>query len=207
MTSDLDLTKVPRLLLVRHGASSNVRQRGLLDRSGVQRWREAYDAAGILDVSRPGGSLCRQAASARHIIASDLPRAVASAERLAPAREIRTSPLLRELPLAIPHWPTRLPLGAWDVLMQLGWSARILRGTDATTPERDRAAAAAGWLAAMVDDGSTALVVTHGVIRRLIAARLLVLGWKSAGRRGGYRHWSSWTFVGPGQDISAASRR
>ena len=36
-------------------------------------------------------------------------------------------------------------------------------------------------------------VVTHGVIRGLLATQLLALGWRQiAGRR--YRPWSVWTF-------------
>jgi broad specificity phosphatase PhoE len=137
---------------------------------------------------------------ATHIIASDLRRAVGSAEALAPERPIRRSDLLRETPLTIPHWPTRLPLKGWGIAVYLAWTYRIVRGIDESEPERTRAAAAAALLADLVADGSTALVVTHGVFRRLLAQQLLDRGWMSTGRRGGYRHWSSWSFRGPAED-------
>jgi broad specificity phosphatase PhoE len=137
------------------------------------------------------------AADATHIVSSDLLRAVGSAETLAPNRQIRVSSLLREAPLAIPDWPTRLPLRGWDILMHIGWRFRIVRGTDATEEDRARAAAAADWLEGIVADGSTALVVTHGVFRRLLANHLNGRGWTGHGRTGGYAHWSAWSFSGP----------
>jgi broad specificity phosphatase PhoE len=186
----------PRIILVRHGRSAHVHA-GAIDRTGVETWRTAYDSAGIHEVSHPPPALVQLAADAEHVVASDLRRAVKSAERLAPGREIRTSALLREMPLAIPAWPTRLPLGAWGLLITLGWGYRIARGADAGEAERARAAAAAEWLTGVTADGSTALAVTHGAFRRMLAKQLLASGWTSAGRVGGYRPWSSWSFVRP----------
>lgn len=187
-----------RLILVRHGPSAHA-HKGTLDRAGVQRWRDAYDAAGIQADVPPPPVLAEMATAATHIIASDLRRAVESAERLAPQRRIQVSPVLREAPLAIPRWPTHLPFAVWGTLMYFGWSYRRLRGTDLSGPDWARAATAAEWLASIVADGTTALVVTHGVFRQLVATHLSVLGWTSAGRRGGYRHWSAWSFAGPSQ--------
>lgn len=190
--------RTPRIILVRHGLSAHVHTAGVIDRAGVETWRAAYDAAGIHAVSQPPDAVVRIAADAAHVVASDLRRAVESAERLAPGRPVRTSALFRESPLAIPPWPTRLPLRAWGILIGLGWGYRVVRGVDSVGEDRARAAAAAEWLAGLTADGSTALVVTHGVFRRLLAKQLLARGWASAGRRGGYRPWSSWSFVGPG---------
>jgi hypothetical protein len=108
---------------------------------------------------------------------------------------VQVSSLLRETPLSIPKWPTRLPMPAWELLIHLNWSYQILRGTDATSADLGRAAKAAAWLAGLVHDGSTALVVTHGVFRRLVAKELLSLGWTNAGRRGGYSNWSAWSYA------------
>ena len=79
-------------------------------------------------------------------------------------------------------------------MTHLAWGFRIAFGTEVPDAERARAASAAEWLAGQVADGSTVLVVTHGVFRRLLAERLLSIGWTSAGRRGGYAPWSAWTF-------------
>jgi broad specificity phosphatase PhoE len=167
-----------------------------MDHSGVQRWRRDYDATGIrLDGSPPAALL--ELAESASIVTSDLPRAVESAERLAPRRSIRQSALLREAHLEIPAWPTRLPLEVWAFATHLAWMYRILRGADASESDLTRAAAAAELVTRMVADGSTALVVTHGVFRRLLGRELLGRGWTSLGRRGGYRHWSAWSFAGP----------
>jgi broad specificity phosphatase PhoE len=110
-------TSVRRLVLVRHGESSHVHRGGLLDATGVQRWRDAYDLAGITDRSTPPATLVRRVAGA--IVASDLPRAIASAECLANNRSIETSSLLREIPIPIPGLPVRVPLAAWGAAMRL----------------------------------------------------------------------------------------
>ena len=184
-----------QIVLVRHGASAHVHRDWMIDHDGIQSWRDEYDLAGIQSNSQPPTRLLQIADSARHIISSDLLRAVASAERLAPHREIEVSDLLREVPLKLPHWPTRLPLIVWEFLIHVVWSYRIVRGIDSTEQDRARAAAAAKWLGEIATNGSIALVVTHGVFRRLLAQQLLLAGWTSNGRRGGYRHWSYWTFA------------
>jgi broad specificity phosphatase PhoE len=187
-----------RVVLVRHGPSAHFQTSGSIDRSAVLKWRDAYDAAGIRTISQPPPALIQTAADATHIVASDLPRAIASAQRLAPRREIRVSPLFRETPIPVPHWPTRLPLSIWEMLIHAAWNYRILRGIDVTPTDRAQAAQAAEWLSGLIADGSTALIVTHGVFRRLLAKQLVSLGWRSSARRGGYNHWSSWTFARQG---------
>jgi broad specificity phosphatase PhoE len=167
----------------------------LIDRAGLEQWRDSYDSAGIQTHSRPPEPLLDIAAQATHIIASDLRRALGSAEKLAPGREIQVSDVFREAPLAIPNWPTRLPLVGWAMVIHVGWMYRIVRGTDANEEERARAAVAAELLAGIATDDSTTLVVTHGVFRRLLAAQLHNRGWAAAGRVGGYRHWSAWSFA------------
>jgi broad specificity phosphatase PhoE len=185
-----------RVVLVRHGPSAHI-HRGALDRDGLQRWRDAYDAAGIVVDCEPPQSVIALAAEATHIIASDLPRAIESARRLAPQREIRVSELMREAPLPIPRWPTRLPLTGWSAAIYVTWSYDRVRGADRTGEHWARAASAANWLAELGGIGDTALVVTHGVFRRLLAEQLVALGWMATERRNGYRHWSTWSFRSP----------
>ena len=185
-----------RIVLVRHGPSAfNVG--GVFDRRGVERWRDQYDSAGIQSDARPPASLVHMAREATHLIASDMPRALASARALESPHEIRVSELLREAPLAIPHWPTRLPLVAWGALIHAAWSYRIARGVDETDVDQTRAEAASEWLTSLVTEGSTALVVTHGVFRRLLGKHLVRRGWTTGPRDGGYGHWSTWSFEEP----------
>ena len=184
-----------QIILVRHGQSAHDHGDWMIDHAGIQTWRDEYDLAGIQSNSHPPTQLVQIADGATHIIASDLPRAVASAERVAPQRKIEVSDLLREVPLKLPHWPTRLPLVVWEILIHVVWSYRIVRGIDSTEQDRARAAAAAKWLGEIATNDSTALVVTHGVFRRLLAQQLLLAGWTNTGRHGGYSNWSFWTFA------------
>jgi broad specificity phosphatase PhoE len=184
-----------RIVLVRHGPSAHVERSILLDRGGVEAWREAYDAAGIQADARPPESLTRVAATATHVVASDLPRALGSAQRIGARRAILSSELLRESSLAIPNWEIRMPLGLWGMLISTAWFYRIARGTDMSAAEQSRTAAAADWLLGMTSGAATLLVVTHGVFRRMLSTELRARGWTCAERAGGYRHWSAWTFV------------
>lgn len=184
-----------RVVLVRHGRSAHIDNVGWIDNAGVHRWRDAYDAAGILDESVPPADLIAQAASADCIVSSDLTRAIASAERLAPGRALRVSPLLREMALEIPRWVrARWPLSVWEVCIHLHWVARGLRGTIAPLEELTRATDAVSWLAELTREAPSVVVVTHGAFRRLLGIRLVETGWTAERRVGGYSNWSAWSF-------------
>jgi broad specificity phosphatase PhoE len=77
-----------RIVLVRHGRSAHVHT-GWIDRDGFLRWREAYEAAGLDPADAPPPALRELVASAEVIVASDAPRALASARLLAPRAESR----------------------------------------------------------------------------------------------------------------------
>ena len=183
------------LILVRHGPSAHIHRGGALDADGVREWRVAYDAAGLRPGAGPDQRLIEIAAAATHIVSSDMPRAVDSVARIAFGRPVHVSALLRETPLAIPDWPTRLPLGAWDTIIYLAWRYRLMRGSDPEGLECARVAAAVALLTGLVADGTSACVVTHGAFRLLLSQRLHECGWRDAGRRGGYGHWSTWSFT------------
>ena len=184
-------TREPRVLLIRHGRSALVTNGEWVDADGIHRWRAAYDAAGIAD--DPSPALVHEITRADVVMASDLPRAIASAERLAPGREIVVSPLLREAELDLPTWvPFRWPLGVWSAVIHLQWNWQILRGTDASADELARVGSAAGQIAELAGNRGRVAVVTHGVVRRLIARRLIADGWRSDSGLWNYRNWSVW---------------
>src|SRR5215472_8168574 len=163
-----------RLLLIRHGSTAHRHPGGMLDRAGYDRWLAAYDEAGIsLDRPPPAG-LVAEVAGADMVASSDLPRALASAARLAPGRPALASPLLREYPLTLPGrlpWPA--PLAVWQALTHALWVRDGLRGTDMTPETSQRVRLAAGWCAELCREaapaGGTVAVVTHGVFRRMLA--------------------------------------
>jgi broad specificity phosphatase PhoE len=185
-----------RLLLIRHGRSAHVHPGGLLDRDGVERWRAAYDEAGIASDDRPPAGLASEVARASVIAASDLPRAVASAARLAQGRELSVSPLFREVVLPLPAWSRlRAPLLGWETLVHLDWGIGLLRGA-VTSPEiLERAGEAAAWCrdaCRRSDAGATVAVVTHGVFRHLLARQLRAEGWRIVTGPRGWAPWSAW---------------
>ena len=188
-----------RILLVRHGHSAHNGPAGWMDAAGVLRWRDAYDAAGILDDSYPPPALVREVASADCLIASDMPRAIASAERLAPGRAVRVVPLVREMYLDLPAWlVARWPLRVWEVCISAHWMVRELRGAIATPAEFRRAEDAVAALEEIAASVDTMVVVTHGAFRRLLAMRLIERGWAAGARTGGYSNWSVWRFSSAG---------
>ncbi|HET7459688.1 MAG TPA: histidine phosphatase family protein [Longimicrobium sp.] len=189
-----------RILLIRHGRSAHVSPGGLLDRVAIERWRTAYDASGIVDDCHPPAALVAEVARADAVAASDLPRAIASAQRLAPGREVAVSPLFREVPLPIPASAVlRAPFAAWGTLIYLRWAADLLLHRHPAADARERARAAAAWCREAclgAAPGSAVAVVTHGAFRRMLAQRLVAEGWRREGGRG-YAHWSVWRFAAP----------
>jgi len=161
----------------------------------MQRWREAYDAAGIAAGDQPPPALSNLIGSTGIVVSSDMPRALESAERLAPDEPIPVSPLLREAPPEIPQkLPLRMPLAAWDALIHSQWLLKITNGTDASPKDLTRAHAAADWLVGIVRERSPLVAVTHGVFRRLLADRLMTMGWRGEPGKRSYENWSAWSF-------------
>lgn len=195
----------PELLLVRHGRSAHV-ERGWIDVQGVRQWMAAYDAAEIAPDHAPPAELELLAREAVRVIASDLPRTVASAMRLAPDREIVRTPLLREAPMETPEMPLpslggmRLPLRAWGTIWAMRWLVSWLRsapppGVDAAVLAR--ADEAAAWLADQaMEAGGRVVVVTHATFRLLVTQALVRRGWRGPEQRP-YREWSAWQYQLP----------
>jgi|ERR1051325_5862993 broad specificity phosphatase PhoE len=184
------------IVLVRHGHSAHVHDRRWMSSAGVPVFERAYNDAGIRDDSEPPPALREIAARVEVIAASDMLRAIASARRLAPAREPEVSPLLREIELETPRWiPTKLrfPITAWDVVSYARWSLRLLVNAD--HEHMRRADAATDWLLERLRGHSSLLAVTHGGFRRILDARLRARGWRRAPGALSYENWSSWVYT------------
>ena len=184
-----------RILLIRHGQSAHPNMSGLLDHTAIEQWRTGYDAAGIAADSEPPAEVLERIAPADRVVSSDLPRAVESAARLFPGRSVESSPLLREVPLAIPTLGgVRAPFAIWAGVISVGWGVDILRGQDCPPADEERVHAAIDWCEEkrrQAGENATLAVVTHGVMRRLLATRLGERGWTTRGRRR-YDLWSAW---------------
>lgn len=183
--------RCPRILLVRHGLSSHV-QKEWIDADGFRRWREAYEAKGIVETDRAPASLMELAGRADLIVSSDAPRAVDSARRLARGREVTVSSLMRELALEGPRsGSVRLPLRAWALAVGVKMLAMKLRGSYPSPDDAARVNEAARWLDDLAARHSTIVVVTHASLRRQLANRLVKRDWRSE-ERPSARHWSVW---------------
>ncbi|XYI03898.1 hypothetical protein ACMHYB_30715 [Sorangium sp. So ce1128] len=184
-----------RVILVRHGRSGHVHT-GWIDAAGFQRWRDAYDAAGLLPGERPPPALQALARQAGAVVASDLPRARASAELLVPGAEIPTSALLREMEQPIPPLGNaRVPLAVWALAIGLRKAHGALRAEAPPAETRSRAGEAAGWLSELAAERGSVLAVTHAWFREVLAAALVERGWSRVHASGRYAHWSAWTLI------------
>jgi broad specificity phosphatase PhoE len=185
----------PRVVLVRHGRSAHA-PLGWVDADGLRRWLAAYDVAGITPDDAPPAALRALASNGALVVASDLPRAVASAERLAPGAPAHASPLLRETPLPIPALlGLRLPIGGWALAMGAGMAYRRLRRVPHPDGALAQSASAAAWLAGLAGEHRLVLAVTHSNVRGLVAGALMAAGWRREPGGGRFAHWSAWTFT------------
>jgi broad specificity phosphatase PhoE len=192
----------PEIVLVRHGRSAHA-ERGWLDADGVRRWMAAYDAAEIALHHPPPPALVALAREAGHVVASDLPRAAASARVIAPGVDVQTTALLREAPLETPELPlprlggVRLPVHGWGLVFGVRWLWASWRGApppgvDATALAR--ADEAASWLTELAATHGRVVAVTHATFRSLVTASLRRQGWRGPERRP-LREWSAWVHV------------
>ncbi len=178
-----------RILLVRHGRSAHVHA-GWIDLAGFHRWRESYEAAAIAAGETAPPALVDLAATAGAIVASDAPRAIASAKLL--RDDVLVSPLLRELDLHPPNLRgVKLPLALWALSFGAQW---LIRHSHATPAEEERAGEASTWLADLARERETVLAITHATFRSVLAKQLVASGWTSEPPRRAH-HWSVWAFV------------
>ena len=195
---------VSEIILVRHARSAHV-ERAWLNADGVRQWMVAYDAAEIAAHDPPPAQLVGLAKDADTIVASDLPRAVASAAALAPSAAVQTSALLREAPLETPDrpfprlWGIRLPLRIWGMVflsrwLWASWRRLPLPGVDDAALAR--AEAAADWLVGLATARRRVIAVTHGTFRTLLTAALERRGWRGPDKRP-FHNWSAWKLERP----------
>lgn len=187
------------LILIRHGRSAHVHA-GWIDIHGFHRWREAYEAAGILDGEVPPAEVQAIADRAGVIVCSNAQRAIDSARLLANDREMRAvviSPLLHELELSPPALgAVRLPLAGWALTFGVSWLLRgITTWPHASEAELVRVREAAEWLAGLAREHRAVAVVTHASFRSVLTRTLLAQGWTAGSGRRRSSHWSAWSLT------------
>lgn len=187
------------LILIRHGRSAHV-QTAWMDLDDFHRWREAYDAVGILATEAPSAELREKVERAGVLVCSDALRTVESARLLAHDRDMRdviVSPLLRERVVSPPALrAVRLPLIGWALAYGIRWLYRELTSQPhAPDDEIERAREAAEWLEGLAREHRSVAVVTHASFRSLLAGTLMARGWTAGAGRKRSSHWSAWTLT------------
>jgi broad specificity phosphatase PhoE len=179
------------ILLARHGRP-NFQHGAWIAPRELGEWVARYDAAAIAGGEPPAAAV--QSAAPALIVSSPTLRALESARRLAPDREIRTYELFREADL--PHlswrWP-RLPPSLWVVLFRLAWLGGFSPRTESVSKATGRAGEAADKLIALARGADSVLLVGHGVMNSMIAKQLLARGARGP-RFTGSRYWDITTY-------------
>ena len=124
-----------RIVLVRHGRPdvSPDARRPIAGRE-LARWYRDYNDVGLAAVSAPPAPLQEAAAAARCIVASDLRRAIESAQRLVGTKPIHIDPDLREV--GFPEGlkgNARLSPGVWAMIARAVW---LFDGCECDEPRR-----------------------------------------------------------------------
>ena len=185
-------------MLMRHGTPL-LDDQGWVTLAGMPAWIAAYNRAGVADEAIPQSSIAAAGAAAT-IVASPLPRALASVRALGRAPD-EVDALFREAALPVPSVPAawqrfaRLPPALWAALLRLLWMAGYADGADSRQATRLRAREAAARLMVPARSGPV-LLVAHGIINGMIASELRRSGWTQV-RRAPHACWSVNTFILP----------
>ncbi|MCQ4345959.1 histidine phosphatase family protein [Pseudomonas stutzeri] len=169
------------ITLARHGRP-DLHLDSWLAPMAMSEWLDHYDRAGVVDESVPTATLA-QAAAARLLVSSPLPRCVQSAERLAPGREVLCEAVFCEAELPCPHgFSPRLPPRAWEALFRLAWFYGLTALARPRPATERRAREAAQRLIRLAHAHDSVFLVGHGLMILLIARELRALGWQGPPR-------------------------
>ncbi len=180
--------KIGSIVIARHGqphADRTVR----IDHHGYRAWWADYDRANLHPDERPPEGLVRLGAQADLIYASTLPRAIHTAQMVAPGREIITDPVFVEAPLPPPPvWGKRRP-GHWGVLARIAWWFGRHDGMESRPEAEVRAEAAVATLTAQALRGQNVVLCAHGWFNRMMRPVLRSQGWREVENKGD-AYWS-----------------
>lgn len=138
-------------------------------------WIDSYNLSQVNPESMPPHNV-RVANSALTIVTSTSLRAVSSVEALG-QKPLLKQRLYCEAELPYAHWGfLRLPPSFWAGLFRLFWFLGYSNNSETLGAARARAKTAASHLVYLAAAGPV-LLVGHGILNRLIAKELLLMGW------------------------------
>lgn len=180
------------IILMRHGKPDHP-QGGRLSALAMEAWCEAYDMSQVEDMPP---ERCRElAAAAEYIVASPLPRALSSLEKLG-LEASAIDPLFSEVSLPVIRlgYPN-LPANFWLLLLRLMWLGGYAGTVESYQQAEQRAQQAAAKLIELSARGNV-LLAGHGIMNKLIARQLRKQGWL-AEKHASSRYWSTAVYHPP----------
>lgn len=172
--------------VMRHGRPDVPRNPVFMDHHQFSQFLDAYDEAGLSESERLRlVSLYADYPIPDIVVASDLPRALATAHLFARGRDVIVSPLLREIPVRLPEPTTRFLRGRWPA--EVWWSYLRYHWFFDQEPEgrtlsTRRALAAIQLVNSVREPGTRMAVVSHAGFL-LLMINLLQRGHQVSGRR------------------------
>jgi broad specificity phosphatase PhoE len=184
--------KLIRIVLIRHGKPDVGQSRWITHRKFTD-YIEEYEQAGLdPDSPPPPDWLIEMTRDARRVYASDRPRALESAQALAPHAELSQSSLFMEAQLKSPKLPlVRLKPPAWAVLARLAWHVGHHGGIEDYRDAKDRALKAVDMLDEVAREDGIAVLVAHGYFNAIVGRTLRKQGWSKHGGRHRAKFWNA----------------
>jgi broad specificity phosphatase PhoE len=154
------------------------------------RWWATYDTVGLKENQNIPPALRALADESDVLLASPLPRALATAELLAPGRTPIVDPLFREAPLPPPPVPVlRLKPKTWGVVARGFWFLGHAAGQESRSEARWRAHEAVARLEEATAGGDVFLCA-HGYFNWMMDKVLRKRRWRRVEFRGANSYWS-----------------
>ncbi len=175
------------ITLMRHGKPV-LAKTGWITPIEMEGWIEWYNRSEVTADDAPIATI-QIVNTSTCIVASTASRALSSAQALGLGVSV-TDKVFCEAQLPYPLWRfPRLPAFVWAAFFRLCWFWGYSQGAESIRAAKDRARVAAEKLIMLAANGPV-LLVGHGIMNRLIAKELVVLGWVSSGRHES-KYWSA----------------
>lgn len=185
------MTQRGTIVLARHG-EPDVSRKVSLSATEYRAFWARYEGLSLLPGQTPPADLTVRAGAAHVLFSSTLPRAIESAQALAPGRDFAREPVLIEAPLPPPRFPgfVRLSPKVWGFISRFWW---WFFNHHEGQENRDQALARAERAADLVEGpalaGQDVVVLAHGFFNYMIGRALRRRGWRLVESQG-WKYWS-----------------
>lgn len=187
---------MPDIILMRHG-------KPLIDLEASDAGRVAPSAIGALIKSyaqttlradeNPTKDVVDMYRRSKAKITSDLPRAIESAQMLAPKEQFLRDPIFQEAGLPYVDWKgPRLSVFTWLVIFRIAWFLGFSANAESKDYALIRAKGGAQVLENLATEHGSVVLVGHGIMLRLIARELKRRGWVSSNKPSSH-YWAHQT--------------